>query len=121
MENKNNIGLRIVMLFDVIVAILVGIKLFPANLHFILRILIVFSIFFFAFFIMNIKKFGIGLVTIIALSLLFAWVINGLIISPYVNDGIWKWVLRACGFLTCFLGHIKLTVWDKEIKEKFGT
>lgn len=121
LENKNNIGLRIVMLFDVIVAILVGIKLFPANLHIILRILIVFSIFFAAFFIMNIKKFGIGLFTIIALSILFAWVINGLIISPYVTDNIWKWVLRSCGFLICFLGHIKLTVWDKAIKERIRT
>ena len=97
MDERNNIGVRIVMLFDIIVSIFVGIKCIPSGVHVILRILIIFAIFFAAFFIMNIKKFGIGLVAII----------------------VWKWVLRACAFLICFLGHLKLTVWDEEIKDRF--
>ena len=48
---------------------------------------------------MNIKKFGIGLLAIIGLSVLFTWVMNGIIIAPKVDDTVWKWVLRACAFL----------------------
>ena len=119
MDDSNNIGIRIVTLFDIIVAIVVAIKFVPSNVHLILRILIIIGIFFAAFFIMNIRKFGIGLIAIIALSILFTWVANGIIIAPKVEDTVWKWVLRACAFLICFLGHIKLTVWDEEIKDKF--
>jgi len=119
MDESNNIGVRIVMLFDIIVSIVVGIKCIPSGVHIILRILIIFAIFFAAFFIMNIKKFGIGLLAIIWLSVLFTWVMNGIIIAPKVDDTVWKWVLRACAFLICFLGHLKLTVWDEEIKDRF--
>lgn len=52
-------------------------------------------------------------------SVLFTWVMNGIIIAPKVDDTVWKWVLRACAFLICFLGHLKLTVWDEEIKDRF--
>ena len=69
---------------------------------------------------MNIKKLGIGIISIIALSTLFAWVINGFIVSPYVDDNVWKWILRACAFMICFLGHIKMTIWDSIIKDKIG-
>ena len=119
MDESNSIGIKIVILFDVIVSIMVGIKCIPSSVHLFLRILIIFAIFFVAFFIMNIKKFGIGLIAIVALSLLFTWVVNGLIIDPKVDDTVWKWVLRICAFLICFLGHIKLTIWDDVIKDKF--
>ncbi len=119
MEGNKNIGIRIVTLFDILVSIFVGIKCIPSGVHISLRILIIFVIFFVAFFIMNIRKFGIGLIAIIALSLLFTWVANGFIIAHNVDDTAWKWVLRSCAFLICFLGHIKLTVWDKEIKDRF--
>ncbi len=119
MDDSNNIGIRIVTLFDILVSIFVGIKCVPSGIHILLRILIIFGIFFAAFFIMNIEKFGIGLIAIIALSLLFTWVANGIIISPKVDDTVWKWVLRVCAFLICFLGHVKLTVWDEIIKDKF--
>ena len=52
MDESNNIGIRIVMLFDIIVSIVVGIKCIPSGVHVILRILIIFAIFFAAFFIM---------------------------------------------------------------------
>lgn len=120
MDNSNNIGTRIVTLFDVIVSIIVGIKFVPSGVHIILRIIIIIGIFFAAFFIMNIKKFGIVLIAILALSVLFTWVMNGLIISPYVDDTVWKWILRACAFLICALGHIKLTVWDEILKDKIS-
>ena len=105
--------------FDLLVAIVVGIKFAPSNLHLLLKIGIVVLVFLGAFFLMNITKFGIGLVAVTGISLLFTCLINGLIIAPYVEDTVWMWVLRVCAFLICFLGHLKLTVWDTVIREKF--
>ena len=122
LENRlsQNIGVKIVLFFDLIVSIMVGIKCIPSNVHIFFRILIIIAIFFAAMFIMNIKKFGIGILAIAAVSCLFTWVINGLIISPYVEDNVWKWVLRVCAFLICFLGHLKLTIWDEVMKDKIS-
>ena len=78
-----NIGVKIVLFFDLIVSIIVGIKFIPTNIHIFFRVLIIISIFFISVLIMNIKKFGLGLIAIIAVSVLFSWVMNGLIISPY--------------------------------------
>ena len=105
--------------FDLLVSIVVGVKLVPSNLHILLKIGLVVLVFFGAFFIMNITKFGIGLVAVTGISFVFTWLINGLIISPYVEDTTWMWILRICAFLICFLGHLKLTIWDTVIKEKF--
>ena len=108
------------VIFDLIVSIVVTLKIAPSNLHLLLKIGIIVVMFLAAFLIMNITKFGIGLVAITAVSLLFAWVINGIVIAPYVEDTIWKWILRVCSLLICFLGHLKLTVWNMVIKEKFS-
>ncbi|MCR5142850.1 MAG: hypothetical protein K6C68_10070 [Ruminococcus sp.] len=105
--------------FDFLVSILAGIKLVPSNLHLLLKIGIVVVMFIGALIIMNITKFGIGLIAVTAVSLLFTWVVNGIIIAPYVEDNVWIWVLRVCAFLISFLGHLKFTIWDTIIKEKF--
>ena len=115
-----NIGVKIVLFFDLIVSIIVGIKFIPTNIHIFFRVLIIISIFFISVLIMNIKKFGLGLIAIIAVSVLFSWVMNGLIISPYVEDTTWKWILRSCAFLISFLGHLKLTTWEELIKDKIA-
>lgn len=121
MDNESNsLGIKIVVLFDVIVSIIVGIRFIPSDVHILLRILIIFAVFFVAFFIMNVRKFGIGLIAITALIGLFTWIINGLIVLPYVEDAVWMWILRVCAFLICFLGHWKLTVWDTVIKNKIS-
>ena len=117
---KKNIGVKIVLLFDLLVAIMIGIKVVPSTVHIFFRILIIFAVYIAAALIMNIKKFGIGILAIIAVSGLFTWIMNGPIIAPYVEDNVWKWVLRVCAFLICFLGHLKLTIWDEVIKEKIS-
>ena len=111
--------MSILIFFDLLISILVGIKLVPSNLHLLLKISIVVVFFLGALIVMNITKFGIGLIAVTAISLLFAWVINGIIIAPYVEDNLWTWVLRVCAFLISFLGHLKFTIWDTIIKEKF--
>ena len=117
---KKNIGVKIVLLFDLLVAIMIGIKVVPSTVHIFFRILIIFAVYIAAALIMNIKKFGIGILAIIAVSGLFTWIMNGLIIAPYVEDNVWKWALRVCAFLICFLGHLKLTIWDEVIKDKIS-
>lgn len=111
--------ISMLILFDLLVSILAGIKLVPSNLHLLLKIGIVVVMFIGALIIMNITKFGIGLIAVTAVSLLFTWVVNGIIIAPYVEDNVWTWVLRVCAFLISFLGHLKFTIWDTIIKEKF--
>ena len=117
---KKNIGVKIVLLFDLLVAIMIGIKVVPSTVHIVFRILIIFAVYIAAALIMNIRKFGIGILAIIAVSLLFTYIMNGLIIASYVEDNVWKWVLRVCAFLICFLGHLKLTIWDEVIKDKIS-
>ncbi len=111
--------ISMLIFFDFLVSILAGIKLVPSNLHLLLKIGIVVVMFIGALIIMNITKFGIGLIAVTAVSLLFTWVVNGIIIAPYVEDNVWIWVLRVCAFLISFLGHLKFTIWDTIIKEKF--
>lgn len=117
---RTNIGVLIVLIFDLIVSIIVGVKYIPSNIHLFFRALLIIAIFFASVLIMNIKKFGLGLIAIIAVSVLFTWVMNGLIISPYVEDTVWTWILRSCAFLISFLGHLKLTTWDELIKDKIA-
>ena len=117
---RTNIGVLIVLIFDLIVSIIVWVKYIPSNIHLFFRALLIIAIFFASVLIMNIKKFGLGLIAIIAVSVLFTWVMNGLIISPYVEDTVWTWILRSCAFLISFLGHLKLTTWDELIKDKIA-
>ena len=111
--------ISMLIFFDLLVSILAGIKLVPSNLHLLLKIGIIVVMFIGTLVIMNITKFGIGLIAVTAVSLLFTWVMNGIIIAPYVEDNVWTWVLRVCAFLISFLGHLKFTIWDTIIREKF--